>query len=98
MPVPWPIFWVAPLPPGSWLMKSFASADCHAVLALAAVVRLSTPIVPISPWLADRYVARATWLQPAQLIAVCSVAPMIAPEQSVLMPVTTLVTVAPLAV
>src|SRR5215471_10920677 len=98
MPVPWPIFWVGPLLAVIWLMKLLASADCTTVLALAAVVRLSTPIVPISPWLADRYVARATWLQPAVLTATCRLAPLIAPRQLLLRLVAVLTTVTPLAV
>ena len=35
--------------PVSWLMKSLASAERAAVVAAFAVLRFSTPIVPIRP-------------------------------------------------
>ncbi len=53
----------------SWLMKSLASAERTAVAAALAVLRLSTPIVPIRPSDEARYVARSTWSQPADPIA-----------------------------
>src|SRR5215469_9409926 len=69
MPVPCPILVVAPCLPGSWLMKLLASAARATVVAALAVLRFSTPIVPITPGPDARYVARTTWLQPADPMA-----------------------------
>jgi len=45
------------------------NAAFAAAVALFAVFRFSTPIVPIMPVCLSRYVARATWLQLAELTA-----------------------------
>src|SRR5580704_16781975 len=82
MPVPWPILLVGAVLPVSWAMKLPAPAAFAAAVALLAVFRFSTPIVPIMPVCLSRYVARATWLQLAELTAAWIPAPSTASTQS----------------